>query len=470
LGSPQQGRSVLRASAVPLAAAAFRPTWLENDFVPRRLFILIGALPPLLLAASSHAQSFAPPPVPSSPGGPSSPSAVRGIQDGVDPLASPAAPAMPAGAEGIPAATFVSPSAAVDNASSAGNPAIIPTDATPILGSEIIGRVEDQVILASDVLWQVHRMIASMEKQKNMKVPPEQLPQIERILLERMLLQLIDTKLLFADFRRTLPPENLTHVEKTLAEPFEASEIPKLFETYGVKDRVALNAALATHGSSLKDVQRQYTEKMVAGEWLRQRMPKLKVVTHEEMLAYYQDHLKEYEYPGSIKWEELMVRFDRFNGDRNAAWKALAEMGNEVWAVVAINPGLRGPVFANIAKAKSHGFTAAEGGIQESTPGSLACEELNQALATLELGRMSNCIESPQGFHLVRVLERKEPGRTPFTEAQASIRDLLEAEQKEALLNDELVKLRKTARVWTIFHGDLNGERLSEMLDEKQRK
>jgi hypothetical protein len=439
--------------------------------VPQRLHILIVGSAALCLASpAAMAQSFDAPPLPGSPAGPSSPSAsaVRGVQDAIDPSIS---PAMPGGVAGAPPATFVAPSVATTEPL---GPAIVPNDARPIAGSEIIGRVEDQVILASDVLWQVHRMIAMSEKQKGVKVPPDQRAEIERILLERMLLQLIDTKLLFADFRRTLPPENLRQVEKTLAEPFESSEVPKLFETYGVKDRVELNAALIQNGSSLKDVQRQFTEKMVAGEWLRQRMPKLKVVTHEEMLAYYQDHLKEYEYPGSIKWEELMVRFDRFPGTpeekRQAAWQALAEMGNEVWAVVAINPGLRGPVFANVARAKSHGFTAAEGGIQESSPGSLTCEALNEALATLDLGRMSNGIESERGFHLVRVLERKEPGRKPFTEAQAKIRELLENEQKEILVAEELKKLRKTARVWTIFHGDLNGPRLSELLDEKQRR
>lgn len=431
-------------------------------------------MPALVLASQlAVAQSFAPPPVPTTAGGPSSPSAVRGVQDTADPMAS---PAMPTGAAGVPAATFVAPSSQTPDAAAAAavGPPIVPTDARPIAGSEIIGRVEDQVILASDVMWQVQRMIAMSEKQKNTKVPEDQRANVERILLERMVLQLIDTKLLFADFRRTLPPENLKQVEKTLAEPFDASEIPKLLDTYGVKDRIELNAALIAHGSSLKDVQRQYTEKMVAGEWLRQRMPKLKEITHEEMLAYYQDHLKEYEYPGSIKWEELMVRFDRCGGDpvtaRKAAWDQLAKMGNEVWAVVAINPGLRGPVFANVAKAKSHGFTAADGGIQESTPGSLLCEELNEALVTLDLGRMSNCIESPQGFHLVRVLERKEPGRTPFEEAQAKIRELLVAEQKEVLVTEELKKLRKTARVWTIFHGDVNGPRLTELLEDKQRR
>ncbi len=377
---------------------------------------------------------------------------------------------MPAGAAGVPAATFVAPSQPSMATTEALGPPIIPTDAQPITGSEIVARVEDQVILASDVLWQVHRLIDTAEKSKNMKVPPEQRPQVERLYLEKMVTNLIDTKLLFADFRRTLPPEQLAHVEKTLAEPFEANEIPKLYETYGVKDRVQLNAALALHGSSVKDVQRQYVEKMVAGEWLRQRMPKLKVVTHEEMLAYYQDHLKEYEYPGSIKWEELMVRFDRCGGDRDKAWQQLTAMGNEVWAIVKITPGLRGPVFANVAKTKSHGFTASDGGLQETSPGSLMCEDLNTALETLDLGRMSEGIESPQGFHIVRVLERKPPGRTPFTEAQAKIRELLEAEQKEVLVAEELVKLRKTARVWTIFHGDLNGPRLTELLDNKPQR
>src|SRR5690606_23430215 len=120
-----------------------------------------------------------------------------------------------------------------------------------------------------------------------------------------------------------------------------------------------------------------------------------------------------YEFPAQARWEELMVRFDRCNGDREAAWKLLAEMGNEVWKKVTENPGIRGPAFAEVARAKSHGFTASEGGVHDwTTLGALKCEELNEALATLAIGQMSNGIESEQGFHIVRVLERKEAGRT----------------------------------------------------------
>jgi hypothetical protein len=193
------------------------------------------------------------------------------------------------------------------------------------------------------------------------------------------------------------------------------------------------------------------------------------------MLAYYQDHLKEYEYLAQVKWEELMVRFDKFEGGDNVrratAWKALAEMGNEVWKQAAASPGVRGPVFAEVAKAKSHGFTAADGGIQDwTTLGALKCEDLNHALATLELGQMSDGIESEQGFHIVRVLERKAAGRTSFMEAQAKIREILEAEQRASLVQAEVEKVRKTARVWTIWDGDLAGERLSQALGNKMKR
>jgi hypothetical protein len=240
---------------------------------------------------------------------------------------------------------------------------------------------------------------------------------------------------------------------------------------YKVKDRLELENALKANGASLKDVQKQFTEKTVAGEWLRQRMPKPKTITHEQMLAYYQDHLKEYEYPSQARWEELMIRFDRVGRDRDAAWKALAELGNDVWGKVVANPTIRGPVFAEIAKAKSHGFTAADGGIHDwTTLGSLKCEELNQALATLQIGQLSPGIESEYGFHIVRVLERKEAGRVPFTEAQTKIRETLEAQQKEALLLAELDEVRSKARVWTKWEGDLTAARLTEVLNGRQKR
>jgi peptidyl-prolyl cis-trans isomerase SurA len=248
-------------------------------------------------------------------------------------------------------------------------------------------------------------------------------------------------------------------------------EVPRLIKMLKLKDRPALDAEMNRSGTTLKDVQRQFVEKTIASEWLRQKAPKPRPVTPEEMLEYYQQHIDEYKYEAQVKWEELMVRFDRFGGDRDAAWSALAKIGNEAWTSLRTNPAARGPAFAEIAKNKSHGFTAKDGGMHDwMTLGALKSAALNNALANMPLGQMSEGLESDVGFHIVRVLDRKAAGVVPFTEAQTKIKEKLEVEQKMRLLEAELEKLRKSAKVWTIFDGDLGGDRLAEVLKSTQRR
>jgi hypothetical protein len=386
------------------------------------------------------------------------PSRVRGV---ADPGSLETAPYhLPAGIGEAPDATFgtLDGLAGSDiNAQVQSSRGITP-DAKPIEGSEIIARVDGQVLLASDLLWQINRVIAM----SNRPVPPEHVAEAQQMLMQQLLVGMIDTKLLYGNFRATVPAEAHPKVETELAQPFEEMEIPRLMKMFGVEDRPALEAALIKSGTSIREVQRQFLERTIAGEWLRNLTPKATPISYEALLAYYQDHVKEYETPAQARWEELAVHFSR-TGSRDEAWAQICDMGNAVWKHVEANPGLRGPVFGDVARAKSHGLTAVDGGINDwTTLGALRCEALNEALTTLAVGQMSDGIESEQGFHIVRVLERKDAGRVPFTEAQAGIRKLLEDEQRSTL--------RSRARVWTIYHGDMTGPRLAEMLNEQNKK
>jgi parvulin-like peptidyl-prolyl isomerase len=85
-------------------------------------------------------------------------------------------------------------------------------------------------------------------------------------------------------------------------------------------------------------------------------------------------------------------------------------------------------------------------------------------------GQMSDPIESDLGWHIVRVLDRQPAGRKPFTEAQADIRTMLENEQRAALITAELKRLRSAARAWTLFDGDMNGPRLTELLESQNKR
>ncbi len=390
--------------------------------------------------------SFAPPP---------SPSPVRGIYDPAQTNSSPALVTPPPAASASNDVVETTPITPTKN-----------TDAKPIAGGEIVARVDGQIVLASDVLWQVNQII-----QANLdRIPPKEIDKARRALLRQQVMGLIDTKLLYADFRRNIPPENIPKIAENLAEPFDENEIPRLIKVLELKNRLELAERLESFGSSLADVQRQFNERTIAGEWLRQKAPKPKQATHDQMLEYYQAHLTDYDFPAQVKWEEIMVRFSRFDNDRAAAWREIAGHGNTIWQQVAKHPGLRGPVFTEIAKQKSHGFTADKGGQHDwTTKGALRSEAINEALFVLDVGQLSNILESDIGFHILRVLERKTAGRTPFTVAQAEIRKQLEGGRTQKLVQRELKKLRKQSRVWTVFDGDLSGPKLAELMDRRRR-
>ena len=93
-----------------------------------------------------------------------------------------------------------------------------------------------------------------------------------------------------------------------------------------------------------------------------------------------------------------------------------------------------------MARRGSQSATAKNGGAYDwTTAGSLVSKEIDQAVFTLPVGRMSQVIESDRGFHIVRVIDRKEAGLTPFTEAQVDIRKKLKEEswirQRKAYLD-----------------------------------
>lgn len=334
-------------------------------------------------------------------------------------------------------------------------------------GGQILARIDGQLVLSADVNWQVQEQIKAVEEQQGRQVPPQQLAEVTKMLSRRYVLGQVHTKLLYADFRRNVPPENMPLIEEQLVKPFHDERVPQLVKMFGVANRVELETRLRSYGSSLKDLQRQFIENAIASEWMKQRVPKPKDVTHEQLLAYYEDHSTDYDYLATAEYEELMSRFDRFGGDRDATWRAICQMGNEVWKKALANPGFRGPVFADVAKNNphSHGFTAGDGGIHEPvTIGDLRCDAMNKALEELQVGQLSNVIESQDGFHIVRVLERRPAGRTSFEEAQAGIRETLEEQQIQELRAAELMKLLEGASVWTVFDGDLRGEKLVEAL------
>jgi hypothetical protein len=248
-------------------------------------------------------------------------------------------------------------------------------------------------------------------------------------------------------------------IRESLSVPFEENEVPKLMERLKVTSREALERELVRLGSSLNDVRQTFIEREAVRFWVRSRVKFNEEVRPDEMLQYYQEHLADYEFQTQAKWEELMVRKARFPNPQQA-FAELASMGNEVWQRAAATPGgLQGPAFIEVAKARSEGFNAKDGGQYDWTQkGALRSAAIDQALFSLQVGQMSPILESETGFHIVRVLERKEAGRKPFTEVQADIRDKLKEGRFQVAVTDYLNKIHSEAQIWTPELGPVSAD------------
>ncbi|MGI9429703.1 MAG: hypothetical protein ACR2NM_13660, partial [Bythopirellula sp.] len=124
-------------------------------------------------------------------------------------------------------------------------------NAQPLEGGQIIARVDGQIVLASDVMWQVNKILETNRD----RIPPAERDQARRALLRQLTMGQIDTKLLYADFRRKVPADNIPRVEENLATPFEEMEIPRLMKMLELESHSELAAELQRLGTSLHEMQ-----------------------------------------------------------------------------------------------------------------------------------------------------------------------------------------------------------------------
>jgi hypothetical protein len=313
----------------------------------------------------------------------------------------------------------------------------------PCEGAEALGRVGSEVILAKELSWGIAEIRA-----QNKDAPQDLLEAKIREILKQRVAQKIDERLVVQDAKRTIPKDNFPKIRDNVAREFEGSQVPRLMKTTGARTRQELENALEASGSSLEIQKQNFVDGVLAHEWLRQQVKIDEYVGHEEMLDYYREHASEFETPARARWEQLTVRLSRFPS-REEAYAALAQMGNQIFD---------GAPLAEVAKAQSHGSTAQQGGAWDWTSrGSLASPQLDRAIfgdgarPGIPVGALSPILEEEQALHIIRVVQRELPQRTPFETAQVEIKKKIRAEREVKSKQDYLAKLRRQTPVWTAF-------------------
>ena len=296
----------------------------------------------------------------------------------------------------------------------------------------VLAIVGGEPIFQGDLLFEANSLIES-----KLASAPEYIKTKQRkMLIEQILLpKAIEARILYIDTINGLPEgADVANILEQAGKEFDNKALPELMEKSQVNSPALYDAHLRLMGHSLRKMRDGWSKDQLTRYFLGQKLNVDLDISHGEMLKYYRDHLDEYAIAAKVKWEQVMVRFDKFS-TRQEARKAIVELGNQI---------VYGAKLPAVAKRSSHGIMADKGGQHDwMTSGTLASENLEKLLFELPIGELSDIVETRQGFHVVRVLDRRDASRKPFFEAQTEIRSRLEDGRRKKAIVAHLERLRR---------------------------
>ncbi|WP_406701061.1 peptidylprolyl isomerase [Singulisphaera sp. Ch08] len=313
---------------------------------------------------------------------------------------------------------------------------IRPRNAQP--AGKVAAQVGDEVITLNELRKGVGARLQGMD--------PSRAPSEEEVTMVAfsVLQELIERSIVVQEAKRELKkPEAFKMVMSDAEKSWRAEELDPMLRKYAATNEYELKQKLKESGVSLDELRDIYCRQHLSQSYMKAKIGPKMTVSLPEMREYYLEHLHDFDRPAQIVWREVVIDVDKCKSRTEARTKIDALLGRL----------RRGEEFAKLASAESHGPNKAKGGIWETSPGGYGVEAVNVALESLPIGRLSQVIESPTSYHIVRVEKRRVAGPASFAEVeiQDKIKNTIFNEKIRRETTAFIAKLRKQTLITTMF-------------------
>jgi peptidyl-prolyl cis-trans isomerase SurA len=191
-----------------------------------------------------------------------------------------------------------------------------------------------------------------------------------------------------------------------------------------------LQQQLRREGMSLDELKRNIERSILRRQLLSRELEAKVAVSEAELRAEYEAHLADYDRPGSLHLQEIVVK---------------TQSGSLALANDLVRRARAGEDFAELARAYSAAPTRTAGGdLGRLSKGDLT-PDIEKVAFALPVGGVSAPLPTPDGFRILRVVERTEGTRVPFEEVKAEIQKRLSAERTAKEYESYMEGLRKEA-------------------------
>jgi peptidyl-prolyl cis-trans isomerase C len=290
----------------------------------------------------------------------------------------------------------------------------------------VIARVNGEDVLKSEL----DMGVKTLEDRARSPVPPEQRDVVYRQVLDRI----VAFHLLVQE----------TKNRKLVAAPWEVdaqiAEIRKQFPT-----EEAFNQMLTTRGVTLERLRAETADTVAVNQMLQKELESKIAVTDAEITTFYDANKARFRQEDSVHASHILIRADQ---QADSATKAKAKAQAED----LLKQLKKGAAFADLAKKYSQdpGSAPNGGDLGFFSKGQMV-PAFDAAAFALQVGQTSAAVETPFGYHIIKVQEAK-PGRDlTFDEVKAQIADYLKQQLRDKKSQEFVDQLKAKGKIQILF-------------------
>jgi len=290
----------------------------------------------------------------------------------------------------------------------------------------IVAVVNGDIIVLSELRQVSRNYIDRMSEQFKVAGGDEQLREAERRILD----QLIEEKLVNQEADR-------------LAITFSEREVDLAVKEMQNRNRMndaQFAAVLAEEGLTMPKYREQLTSQMKKARVIDQEIKSRIQVSKEEVDAYYEKHADDFNAEPEVRIQQIrLIIPPESSAGEVSRIQAQAE---SILAKIKA-----GEDFTTLVGLYSQDPTAAAGGDMGTFKRGELLPAIDEYAFSMKPGEVSPVIKTEGGFHLVKVLGKREPSALSEEERRAEVKDMLFSQKAEEDFKVWIAKLRKKAYI-----------------------
>lgn len=273
---------------------------------------------------------------------------------------------------------------------------------------------------------ELERAVQNFLARAGQPLPPDKRDQVYRGLLE----QIIAYKLLLQQskaLKLTIPDAEIDGRIKEIQKNFPSEQ--------------AFTKAMGDQHVTLQQLKNDSRDQLLIAKVMDTQVTSKVSVTPQEVDDFYAKNPDKFKEPDMVHAQHILIAVQQ-GADAAAKAKAKAE------AQAILKQIRSGADFATLAKQKSQdpGSAPTGGDLGFFAKGQMV-PQFEEATVKLKPGEVSPVVETPFGFHIIKLLERKPARTVPLEEARPQLTDILKRQQASEKADAYVADLKSKAKI-----------------------